>query len=763
MEREGHSVGKSIAQIDAGAKVTGRAQYTGDLFIPGMLVGKVLRSPLAHARILNIDVSKARRVAGVRAVVTYEDSPPVSYNSSNRFQSDLKFLPQDRFVLDRKVRFVSDRVAAVAAVDEDAAQEALWQIRVEYEELPAVFHPEKAMEKGAPVIHDSAPDNVARRVELAVGNVEEGFRRADCVFENRYATQPVQHSTLETHASIADASDGKITIWSSTQVPFMLRHLIAHIFRLSIGRVRVIKPYVGGAFGGKDEMFEEALCVLLSQKAGFPVLIEHSREEEFYRNRRHPAIITLKTGVTKQGEFVARYIKAITNTGGYASAGPKITFAMGEKFAALYRSPNCLYEGFCVYTNTPPSGAFRGYGNPQSNFALESQNDEIAEKLGIDPVDFRMKNHIRVGDIHPGTKAKIYSCGLDECLSKGAELIGWEKKGGLSENAPSAIAPSAKRRGKGVACAIHGSSLAPYGKDMGAASVRLNEDGSANLVIGSADTGQGSNTVLAQIAAETLGIPVERVIVSAADTEVTPLDIGNCGSRSTFVVGNAVRLAAEKAREELLQIAAEVLGCRADELEITNGAIANPSRSELKTSVGEVAYHARYTLLRSITAEVSGYAPPHNAPPFAAVFAEVEVDVVTGRVEVLRLVAAQDVGRAINPSLIEGQINGAAHVGLGFALGEDLIMEPSTGRILNANFLDYGLAGPLDMPALESVIVESMEPMGPYGAKSVGEVGSVPVGSAIVNAVYDAVGVRIDELPITPGKILKALGRRKQG
>ena len=760
MESDATSVGKRITQIDARAKVTGRAQYTGDLFIPGMLIGKVLRSPKAHAKILNIDVSKARRVAGVKAVVTYEDSPPTRYNSSNRFQSDLQFLPQDRFVLDRKVRFLSDRVAAVAAVDKDAAEEALGVIRVEYEELPAVFHPEKAMEPGAPVIHDSAPGNVARRVELAVGDVEEGFRRSDYIFENRYVTQPVQHATLETHVSVADASDGKITIWSSTQVPFNLRHVVANVFRVPIGRVRVIKPYVGGAFGGKDEMFEEALCVLLSRKAGLPVLIEHSREEEFYRNRRHPAIITLKTGVSRQGEFVARYIKAITNTGGYASAGPKITFAMGEKFAALYRSPNCLYEGFCVYTNNPPSGAFRGYGNPQSNFALESQNDEIAEALGIDPVDFRMKNHIRVGDIHPGTKVAIQSCGLPECLSIGADRIGWEKKSESSKRPQAEVFTSTKRRGKGVACAIHGSSLAPYGKDMGAAMVRLNEDGSINLVIGSADTGRGSNTILAQIVAETLGMPVDKVMVSAADTEVTPVDIGNCGSRSTFVVGNAVRLAGEKARAELLRIAAVMLACSADDLGIVQGTISHKTRSETKTSVGEVAYYARYTLLQSITAEVSGYVPPHNAPPFAAVFAEVEVDTATGKCEVLRLVAAQDVGRAINPALIEGQIYGAAHVGMGFGIGENLFTEPSTGRILNANFLEYGMAGPTDMPALESVIVESIEPMGPYGAKSVGEVGAVPIGSAIVNAVYDAVGVRIRELPITPDKILAGLGKK---
>jgi xanthine dehydrogenase molybdenum-binding subunit len=756
------SVGRNLAAIDGKSKVTGLAQFTGDIKIKGMLVGKILHSPIAHANIRHIDTSQALKVPGVKAVVTYKDSPLVKFNSSNRFPSDWDFLPQDKLVLGRKVRHVGDRVAAVAAVDEDTAMEALSKIKVDYEELPAVFTPAEATRPGAPILHDFATYNIARKIEINVGDVEEGFRQADYIFENVYTTQAVQHMTLEPHICIAEATGSNIVIWSSTQVPFMLRQLISYIFKIPIGKIRVIKPNVGGAFGGKDEMFEEALAVLLSQKAGRPVKIEYSREEEFYCNRRHPSEVYLKTGVSKEGIITARYIKAITDTGAYATAGPKITFALGEKFAALYRTPNIKYEGFCVYTNTPPSGAFRGYGNPQSNFALESQMDEIAEKLGIDPLELRLRNHIRKGDIHPVAKTVIESCGLPECLQKGAERIGWEKRNDFSQTKASnnLVDRTRKKRGIGMACALHGSNLFPYGRELGSALVRVNEDGSIDLVLGAVDTGQGSNTIMAQIAAETLGVPIENINVTPLNTGFSPLDIGNTASRTTFMVGNAVQLAANKVKERLLEIAAEIIECEVSELRIKDGLIFQESCKENSVSIANVSHYARYNLLTTI-AELSVYKPPHNAPPFAAVFAEVEVDLETGVVEILHLVSAQDVGRAINPLLIEGQMNGAMQIGIGLGMSEKLYIDRRNGRILNANLLDYGAFSPMDMPPVDIIIVESIEPQGPYGAKSVGEVGTVPVAAAIANAVYNAAGVRICDLPITPQKVLNAIKRSK--
>jgi len=746
-------VGKSSPRITGALEASGLAEYITDIKIPGMLYAKILTSincPYAHARIKRIDASKAEKLPGVVCVVTHKDVPRVAYSS--------KALPAagvyDEYILDDKVRFKGDKVAAVAAVDEDTAEEALELIDVEYEELPAVFDPEEAMKPGAPKIHEAKDQNITIRVRNEWGDIEKGFREADYIFEGRYETSIQAHCAMEPHGCLANYNKitGDITIWSTTQIPFQVLRVVSEVLGIKMSKIRVIKTFTGGGFGGKDEILVEPLCAFLSVKTGRPVKLILTRKEVFVGTRtRHPAVIYLKTGVKKDGTLTARYVKAILNGGAYAGATPGVVGAMSTREIGLYRCENVKFEGFGVYTNTPVAAAFRGYGNPQHNFAVDTHMDEIAEKLGMDPLEFKLKNTIREGDINRGTGIKLESCGLQECMRKGAERIGWAKKRSSASNQK-----GTRRRGIGMACFMHNSNVYPYGSECSSALVKVNDDGTATAHFGAADMGQGSSTTLAKIAAEELGMSLENINIVTGDTASVPYDPGSYGSRTTFMMGNAVREAARDAKMQIIARASKILNVDPGKLFLENGEIKVRGKDK-RISISEVVKRTLYSTKEGgVIVGKSSYSPPSNAPYFGAQFAEVEVDTETGQVDVLRVVAAHDVGKAINPMAVEGQLEGMVSMGMGFALIEEMLLDKS-GSTLNADFLDYKLPRARDMPAVDTIIVERREPSGPFGAKGVGEGGVAVTAPAVVNAIYNAIGIRMKKLPVTQDRLLKAI------
>ncbi|MEM4201607.1 MAG: molybdopterin cofactor-binding domain-containing protein [Candidatus Hadarchaeum sp.] len=732
-------VGKPVPKIDAVKLATGKAEFLDDIRLPGALSVKLLGSSCAHARIRRIDVSRAERLPGVKGIITYKDAPRVPFNPGVYY-----ILPKDKYIFDEKVRFVGEPVAAVAAVDEDTAEEAVSLIDVEYEELPAVFDPVEAMDPKAPKIHDT---NIAAHIAREWGNVEKGFREADRIFEGRYTTGRQVHAPIEPHACAASYDSGKLTVWTTSQIPFHVRSILSEVFGLPQHRIRVITSFVGGGFGGKDEVILEPICALMAIKLGTTVKLRLTREEVFYTTTtRHPSIVWLKTGVKKDGTLVARQVKAILNTGAYASHGPSVAGAMSTRELGLYKSPHVSFEADVVYTNSPTAGAFRGYGNPQQSFAVESQLDEIAEELGIDRVELRLKNAIRSGDINHGTGLRIESCGLEECIRRATERIGWRQKSRDIESG------RLKNRGLGIACLMHNSGAFPYIKESSSSIVQINEDGSVQVMTGATDIGQGITTTIAQLVAEELGVNLESIAVSRPDTEFVPVDRGTYASGELYISGQAARLAAADAKQQLLKKAAEVMEAKPDDLEIVDGVVRlkkNPQVGKtIREIVGEVAIVGR-----------ASYMPPSNAPLFGAMCVELEVDPEIGSVRVLNITYAADVGRAINPIIVEGQIEGGAVMGMGFALTEDLVLD-SNGRVINKNFTDYKLLHASDLPRIEPIIVESLEPTGPFAAKGVGEPALVPVAPAIANAIYQAIGVRIKDLPITHDKVLRGLKER---
>jgi len=752
-------IGKSVPRVDAVVKVTGDAKYTADLVLPGMLYGKILRSPYPHAKILNIDASKAKKLPGVRAVIAGQDTPGKKFG---RYQDDqLVFVDQLALAID-KVRYIGDEVAAVAAIDEDTAQEALDLIEVEYEELPAVFDPEEAMKPGAPRLHDHAENNVGLVLLRHFGDVEKGFAESDRIFEDRFVTQGVTHLALEPHAALAnfDAA-GKLTVWSSNQNPFPDRAQLARALDMPEGRIRVIKPHVGGGFGGKVEPLSHDVCAaLLAMKTGRPVMIVLTREEVFTATRqRHPMIVNLKTGVRMDGTVMAKECKIIADTGAYYGVGPNVLATHGTILTLLYRTPNVKYEGILVFTNKQVCGAQRGYGNPQIRFADEQQMDMIAEALAMDPEELRIRNAVQSGDITP-IRSRIVSCGYTECLQKAMAKTGCvQKRGNLPAN-----------QGIGIAGTGMSSGSKTYNKPFSSgALVELQEDGSVSLFSGGSDIGQGLNTIMAQITAELLGIGLEEIKITVADTEFTPWDQGTSSSRATMFAGNAAKLAAADARRQLFEAAAEILEASPEDLD------ARERKIFVKGSPGKAipfvdavrAYRAK----RKQPLLGRGYYDPDVERPspdgegnispsysFGCDVAEVQVDTETGQVKVSKITAAHDCGFALNPMAVEGQIEGALHMGIGYALTEEFFREE--GLTLNPTFLNHRMLTALDMPEIESLIVEPVDPNGPFGAKEIGEGTLVPTAAAIANAVYDAIGVRIKELPLTPERVLTALEKK---
>ena len=762
-------VGESVRRVDGIKLVTGAPAFTDDIHIPGMLYGKILASPHAHARIVRIDVSKARALPGVHAVLTHRDVPRVPHTTAGQAWPEPS--PYDTYLLDNKVRFVGDRVAAVAGESRAIAERALRLIEVEYDVLPAVLEIEEAMAPGAPVIHDE-PDstkiydrnrNIAGHLLREIGNVDEGFREAGLIVEREFRTHRQQHAMLEPHVTICWLdTDNRLVIRSSTQVPYHCRRQVAMILQMPVGRVHVIKPRIGGGFGGKQEMLLEDICGALALAARRPVKIEYTREEEFYMARsRHPQILRLKMGVKRDGTVIASHMRVLATTGAYGSHSTTVQGNTGSKVLPLYRADHLRFECDVVYTNTPVAGAFRGYGCPQGFFAQETLVDEIAEQLGIDPVQFHHANMIRLGDIDrlsaqlgegkEGLPRVIRSCGLPECVDKAAAAADWSKKRKAKP------AKGRLRRGIGMACTMQGSGIA--GLDWASAFLKMNEDGSFYLQVGASDVGAGADTVLSQIAAETLGVTLDKIVITSGDTDTTPFDVGAYASSTTIISGGAVKKAAEKVRVQVLEVASKLLGQPPENLDCGGNQVFTKCECRQTIGMADIALHALYKEKFQIMDGASHF-NTDSPPPFCATFAEVEVDVETGQVKVLHLATAVDPGTAINPKLAEGQVEGAVTQGMGFALTEELMLD-NAGRPLNANFLDYKIFSAKDMPKLTTILVQTDEPLGPYGAKSISEVPINGPAPAIANAIYDAVGLRIRKLPIRPEDLLRALREKE--
>lgn len=745
-----HGVGTSVPRIDAREKVTGEAMFTTDFTLPGMLYARVLRSPYPHARILEIDTSEAEKAEGVHAVATFKNTTAVHYNSSCSEANPPAVPVEDEQIFNEELRYVGDEVAAVAAETQTQADAALKLIKVKYEELPAVMDPLEAMEPDACPIHPCViGNNIAGMAILPMGDLETGFAASEVVVEEQFKLPVVKHCQLETQAAVASySSAGNLTVWSTTQSPHPLRGLLAKLFGIPAGKVRVTNPpYIGGGFGSHvgTSAKTEPIAAALSILAGKPVKLVYDRKEDFIASpTRHSGYITVKLGAKKDGTFQALYLKAVLNTGAYACAGPDVTAVLGVTNISIYQIPNVMYDGVCVYTNTTTAGAMRGFGNPQGNFAVESTVDILAGKLGMDPVELRLKNAMT--PYAPWLPP--YPCataGLSECIRKGAERIGW-----ASRHEKTADTSPYKKRGIGMAAGTHLSNSWPFAVELDNAYLAIQEDGSVQLSVGVPDMGQGIATTLSQVGASALGVPFEQVQIVFGDTASTPYDIGSHASRTLYSAGTAVVAAAKDAKEKLFGALAGLLEVTPEQLELEDGMILLDGQP--KMPLGE-ATHMMHRSNRQIIGV--GQTVPFNAPPWHAHFAEVEVDTRTGQVEVLRIVAAHDVGKAINPDIVEGQIQGSVLQGIGYALSEQILYDRQ-GRQVQDSFHKYYLPTIMEMPEIETILVETMEPSGPFGAKGVGECGLVPTAAAIASAIEDAIGVRLHELPMTEEKVLAA-------
>ncbi len=776
MTKRSSVLGKSVPRPDALDKVTGGRQYPVNVVLPGMLHAKLLRSPYPHARIISIDAGAAEKLPGVKAVLLPKDVPQRKYCPVYFVPTLAPSMIQDMLIMSDTVRYAGQPVAAVAATSASIAEQALELIEVEYEELPAVFDPDAAMADGAPVIHETAGNNVAVNPVVSFGDVEAAFDRADHIFEGTYQTQRVHTCYMEPRVCVVDSDTaGNLTVHSSMQHLFGLREKLAFALDMPESRVRVIKPaYIGGGFGGKlDIGYIEPVAALLSLKTGKPVRIEQTRYEDFISTTRNPIRVYLKTGISKEGRFVARYAESTLDCGAHATHGAEVINVHGM-FGILLTYP-CAdqhWEGKTVYTNNIIGGGYRGYGSPQGAFAVESQIDEICEELGFDPVEFRLNNSYKQGDPHPfNPAAKLDSYQFQECLQQAADRIGW------SSRKPAGSDQGVRKRGIGLGCQpiwVSGCVGFPDIYEHSGAIVKLNPDGTANLSTATVDLGSGQITTLCMIAAEELGLAVDQVRMTYADTDTVPVDAPSHASRITYSSGNAVKAAAGEAKQRLLEVAGGLLEANPDDLEVCAGMVCVKGSPEPKISVVDVIARAEGPFV--ITTEegpqptnlaekgtiigVSSMAPPANPSPASVEFVEVEVDTETGEVSVLRVVFAHDLGKLIHPAGAEGQVEGGFQQGMGYALMENLVFDPDSGACLSSDFLDYKMPTAVEMPPkIESIFIESDEPTGPFGAKSLSEPCITVPAPAIANAIYNATGVRVRELPITPEKILAGLGK----
>ena len=761
-------IGSRLPKVDDRPKITGSATYVFDVDLPGMLYGKLLRSPHPHAEILKIDTSEAWKVPGVRSIITADDTPKKKFS----FIQDMA----DKLCLcETKVRYVGDEVAAVASETKESANEALKRIKVEYRILPHLDDPVEAMKAGSIRIHEDR-GNVAFEVHKEFGDTKAAFQKADFIFEDTFTTQKVSHSCLEPRGCVAQFDpSGRLTVWSPTQAPHTAKQELSRILEMDPGNIKVIKPFVGGAFGrGLVIDMIEPIAAILSKKTKRPVKIIKERAEDFSTSRtRYSFVIRLKTGVNNDGRIVAKQAEVIADNGAYNDKGPSVVNYSGVCLTTQYNVETLKYDAYLVYTNKQYGTAFRGFGNPQTQFAFESHLDDIAHKLGIDPVKIRLINANR-----PNTKTVtgglITSCGMVECLERAAIAAKWDSKRLIDDIAHnlSRDKEGNKKKGFGIAANIHsGAGSRYYGYNSSHAFMKVSDEGKVSVITPAADMGQGAETVMAQIAAETIGLKVEDVTVHTGDTDLTSYDLGAFGSRTTFVCGNSVKAAAERVRNEVMSFASEMLGVTEDDLISINGYIKSkeePAKSKGTVSFQDVIKYGISQKGRSISASgeyfdavaptvslTKGYGSHIPTFAFACNVVEVKVDTETGEVKVLNVWAAHDSGRIINRNTAEGQIEGGVAQGIGYALTEEVVI--SNGKVQNDSFVDYKILGSKDIPKIHCIFVETDDPEGPYGAKGVGEIALIAVIPAIANAIYDAVGVRFRDLPITPEKIVSVL------
>ncbi len=758
-ERQPLSIaGLPAPRLDGVEKVTGKAFYTGDVELRGMGFAKILRSPLPHARLIRINTRKAESLPGVYTVLTRDDIKGLNYLYGATYK-DQSIVAVD------KVRYSGDPVAAALAVDEATAEEALALIDVEYEERPFVTNIEEAIAPGAPLVHEGesvktelrgsrygAPGkfrgtNVCYYFGYNRGDVPEGFKKSDYVYEDVFRFPKVQHYSLEPHVTVANFEEDRLTVWTACQDPFTLRDHLAGIFNFPLSRVRIIVPYVGGAYGGKLHIKAEPIAAALSWKARRPVKLAFHVSESFKTITRHPARIRIKTGVSHDGRLLARECEVYMDTGAYADGGPRVTQKAGYRALGPYRIPYSKVDAYSVYTNTVPAGAFRGFGSVQVTWAYESQMDLIAERLGIDPLELRLKNLLKNGDSYTPGDTPL-DCDLREGLLKVAHALDWKHKS------------SRPNTGKGLSCCI---------KDAGGtfkiagAAVRMSSDGSVVLLTGTVEVGQGSRTALSQVVAEELAIGLDRISVAQLDTDVTPYDVSTSASSSMTVMGLAVQRAAQDVKKQLLHAAARVMGKKADQLVLKNGKVCSRGGQGIPfgkvisdhfgSKAGEIIGRGIYRDVKSKRAILGS---PTTFWEVAWGGAEVEVDPETGAIQILKYVSAADVGKAINPVQCLGQDEGAVFFALGHTLYEEMIYED--GQLLNPNLVDYRVPTFCHLPKeFSSILIENGNGPGPFGSKGMGEGGLLPAASAIASAVSNAVGVRIFDLPLTPEKLWRAL------
>jgi 4-hydroxybenzoyl-CoA reductase subunit alpha len=794
-------IGKPIAMVDAASKTTGSGKYTDDLSVPGMLYGKILHSPHPHARIRSIDTTRATKLDGVIAVVTGKDAPnpfgilPVGHD-------------EHALALD-KVRYVGDNVACVAAVSEAIAEQALELIEVDYEPLPAYFDPEESMKAERDLIHDNKPNNLEKDYHHVFGDPDQAFAEADYIAEGRFLANEVTHAAMEPHSTLASfeldphtGNLGRLTVWSSTQVPYYLQHKLSLVLEMPMQQIRVIKPLVGGGFGGKSEVIPiEIIAGIAARAARKPVKITYTREEVFWAHRGRPrTIVDLKTGVKNDGRITAVKARVIQDGGGYCSYGVVTILYSGALLGALYDIPNIQYDGYRVLTNKPACGAMRGHGTVNVRFAFESQLDEIAGKLEIDPAEIRRRNLLKPPCITVNG-LRVQSYGLPECIDQVVTRSRWaERKGKMP-----------KARGLGIACShyVSGAANSIIRSDMphSTVNIKIDRDGGVVVYTGASDIGQGSDTMVAQVAAETLGCALARVRVIAADTDLTPIDIGSYSSRVTFMNGNATLRAAEAVKKQIADAAAKKMNCASEEVVFRDdrvskkefageGARATQSQATVSGRVeGQIlrgslqqkrkdegpkdsmSFEEAVVAAIDFHGALSGtgsYAPPPEARggkhkgggvgpspaySYSAQVAEVTVDEETGEVAVCKVWAAHDCGRALNPVSVEGQIIGSVWMGMGQALTEEMIWKD--GLLMNPGLLEYRSPSSVESPEVEPIIVESIDPEGPFGAKEASEGSLAATIPAIANAIYDAVGIRLHESPFTPERVLSALRAKK--
>ncbi|MDR2370113.1 MAG: xanthine dehydrogenase molybdenum-binding subunit XdhA [Treponema sp.] len=747
------SVGKSIPRVDAWEKVSGRAKYTDDLVDKNALVGKILHATIANGLVKSIDVREAEKIPGVVKIITCFDVPDRPFPTAGHpWSTDPAHQdPADRTLLTRRVRLYGDDVAAVIAVDDVAAARALRAVKVEYEEYPFMLTPEESMKEGAPEIHEGFPNNILKHTSVEDGNFDEAVKEEGLIkIEGVYETPIVQHCHIESAVSWAYMENGRIVVVASTQIPHIIRRIVGQALGVPWGQVRIIKPYIGGGFGNKQDALYEPLNAFMTKAVGGRLVkLELSREEVFFATRvRHSEKIFLSSWVRPSGRLVARSYTAYSNQGAYGSHGHGIAAKGTNAFRQLYRDEKARkVDIYTVYTNTATAGAMRGYGTPQAIFAMESHMEDIAAKLNMDPLELRFLNVMPVGWEDPFTKNVNYFDSFRQCVEKGKEYIKWDEKRGRYKNQSGPL-----RRGVGMSLFWYNTAVWPISIEVSSCRMILNQDGSVQVQLGETEIGQGADTVFTQMTADVLGVPWRQVhVISTQDTDITPFGTGAYGSRQTYVGGAAIKKTALMLREKILRHAGEYTGVGVDGLDVVDGAIVLAADGRKLIGLSELAVEALYSQEHSehMTAETTAQVKS-NAFSFGCSFAEVEVDIPLAKVKLLNLVNCHDCGRLINPQTAAGQVHGGMSMAIGFGMYEQLLYDPKTGKLLNGNLLDYKLPTILDHPHLETAFIENAEPTSAFGTKALGEPPTVPCAPAIRNAVFNASGVLVNKIPLTP-------------